>query len=228
MPVAAVSRYFGVSRSTISRLQGRLATTGSVADRSPTGRPLETSASEDRHIRTTHLRRQFKSASSTAREWVGSNDIGRHTVSRRLREVGLRCRRPCKKKFLSDNNKVTRLAFARKKVRWTQQQWSQVVFSDESPFPIERHDGRLRCYRRPGERLAPNCVTTVRDKRSVHVWGAVSINGKSQLVQTRGNMNNVRYQNEIINQHVLPLVQRIPGQIFSSKTTLPLIEHGQR
>ena len=162
MTAAAVARHFGVSRSTISRLQGRLGTTGSVADGRRSGRPRVTTAAQDRRIRTTHLRNRFKSVSSTAREWDG-DDISRHIVGRRLREEGIRCRRPCKIKFISDMNREERLRYATGKVRWTQQDWSRVIFSDESPFPIERHDGRLRCYRRAGERFAPNCVSTVRD-----------------------------------------------------------------
>ena len=79
MTAAAVARHFGVSRSTISRLQDRLMTTGSVTDRRRAGRPRVTTAAEDRRIRTMHLRDRFKSVSSTAREWNG-DDVSRHTV----------------------------------------------------------------------------------------------------------------------------------------------------
>ena len=51
MTAAAVARHFGVSRGTISRLQDRLVTTGSVVDRRRSGRPLVTIAVEDRRIR---------------------------------------------------------------------------------------------------------------------------------------------------------------------------------
>ena len=85
MTAAAVARHFGVSRSTFSRLQDRLVTTGSVVDRRRSGRPLVTIAAEDRRIRTTHLRERFKSASSTAREWDGG-DVSRLTIGRRLRQ----------------------------------------------------------------------------------------------------------------------------------------------
>ena len=68
MTAAAVARHFGVSRSTISRLQGRLGTTGSMAEGGRSGRPRVTTAAQDRRIRTTHLRNRFKSASSTVRE----------------------------------------------------------------------------------------------------------------------------------------------------------------
>ena len=118
MTAAAFTRHFGVSRSTISRLQGRLVTTGSVADGRRSGRPRLTTATQDRGVRTTRLRNRLKSGSSTAREWDG-NDISRHTVGRRLREEGIKCCRPCKKKFISDINGVERLRYATGKVRWT-------------------------------------------------------------------------------------------------------------
>ena len=129
MTAAAVARHFGVSRSTFSRLQDRLVTTGSVVDRRRSGRPLVTIAAEDRRIRTTHLRERFKSASSTAREWDGG-DVSRLTIGRRLRQGGIKCRLPCKKKFISNINRVERLRFATGKLGWTQQDRSRMIYSD--------------------------------------------------------------------------------------------------
>ena len=63
------------------------------------------------------------------------------------------------------------------------------------------------------ERLARNIVSTVRDKQTVHVREAIDLNGRSQLVQIRGNMDNIRYCNEIIETHVLPLVRGVRGQV---------------
>ena len=93
MTAPAVARHFSVSRSAISRLQDKLVTTGSA---------------EDRRMRTTHLRYRFMSVSSTAREWY-DYDVSRHNVGRRLRQdVYIKCRRPCKKKFISNINRVER------------------------------------------------------------------------------------------------------------------------
>ena len=118
---------------------------------------------------------------------------------------------------------VARLAFTRRYVRWTQQEWMNVVFSDESPYPIERQDGRKRCWRRKCERLAPGCVSTVKDKRSVMVWGAIGFRVKSPLVVIRGNMDAVRYRNEILIPHVLPLINNLPnqGRLFQQDNAAP-------
>ena len=47
----------------------------------------------------------------------------------------------------------------------------------------------------------------------MHVRGAIDLNVRSQLVQIRGNMDNIRYCNEIIDTHVLPLVRGMRGQV---------------
>ena len=74
----------------------------------------------------------------------------------------------------------------RPRVRFTQRQLENMIFSDESSFPIERYDKRKYVYRRVNERYADPCVQRVEDKRSVMVWGAISIRGKSELIITHG------------------------------------------
>ena len=72
--------------------------------------------------------------------------------------------------------------------------------------------------REPGTQLRLDCV---RDKSTVHVFGAIGLNGRSQLVQIQGNMNNVRYRNDIIDPHVLPLVQGMRGQVTFQQDNAP-------
>ena len=91
----SVARHSGVSRSIISRLQDMLVTTWSVADGRRSGRPRVTTAAEESGIRTTYLRNRFKSMSISVLEWSVA-EVSRHTVGRRLRLDGIKCRRPCK------------------------------------------------------------------------------------------------------------------------------------
>ena len=82
-----VARHFGVYVSTTERLVRRLRETGRVADRPRSGRPRVTS----QRLRYRHL-----TATETAVNTVGSNNRRIHpkTVRNRLREFGLRARRP--------------------------------------------------------------------------------------------------------------------------------------
>ena len=85
-----VAMQFGVNVSTIERLVRRLRETGRLADRPLTGR-------QDRAIRLAHLRNRYVTATETANNTIGNHNRHIHpkTVRNRLREAGLRCRRPC-------------------------------------------------------------------------------------------------------------------------------------
>ena len=63
--------------------------------------------------------------------------------------------------------------------RCTQQQWANVIFLDESSFPIEKCDKMKRVFRRVNEIFADGCIQSADDRRSVMVWGAISIRGKT-------------------------------------------------
>ena len=91
-----VARHFGVHVSTIERLVRRLRETGRVADRLRSGRSRVTSQRQDRAIRLAHLRNRHFTATETAVNTVGSHNRRIHpkTVRNRLREFGLRARRP--------------------------------------------------------------------------------------------------------------------------------------
>ncbi|GFS60420.1 transposable element Tcb2 transposase [Trichonephila clavipes] len=49
---------------------------------------------------------------------------------------------------------------------------------------------------------------------SVMAWGAIAYNTRSPLVLIRGSMTAQRYAHDILQSHVLPLMQRLPGAIF--------------
>lgn len=205
-----VATHFGVSRVTISRLASRYRTTGSVNDRRRSGRPRVTTRAQDRYIVTSHLRNRFLSVPSTAAATPGrtNNRISANTVRRRLAENGIKARRPYNGLKLTRRHRRNRAQWARNHVRWTRNQWNTVVFSDESRYLLERVDGRQWVYRRRGERYADACVTEV-DRYgggSVMVWGAISFHHRSRLVVVPGNLNGVRYRDEILAPVVVPLM----------------------
>ena len=91
-----VSRVLNVSQSNISRLWDRYQQQGSTHDRRRSGRPRVTTPAQDRHIRLRHLRHRFTTATSTAAAIPGQRRISDQTVRNRLREAGIRARRPVK------------------------------------------------------------------------------------------------------------------------------------
>ena len=212
MTQVQVANHFNVSRMTIARLKTRLRDTGTTNDRPRSGRPRETTLRQDRHIRIIHLRNRFVNASQTARQTHGrhNNRISAQTVRNRLRQVGLRARRPLKGPILTQRHRMARLQWTRVRIRWNRQTWRQVLFTDESKFNLKFSDGRARVYRRRNERFSDACVqeTDRFGGGGIMVWGGITYQERTELKIIVGNLNATRYRDEILAPVVLPFLRR--------------------
>ncbi|GFX02869.1 transposable element Tcb1 transposase [Trichonephila clavipes] len=63
--------------------------------------------------------------------------------------------------------------------------------------------------------LQPHTTSTA----GVMVWGAIAYNTRSPLVLIRDTMTAQRYVHDILQPHVLLLMQRLPGAIFQQDNT---------
>ena len=208
-----VANQFGVNVSTIERLVRRLRETGHLADRPRSGRPRVTSRRHDRTIRLKHLRNRHLNATETAlNNGTHNRQISPKTVGSRLREIGLRARRPYVSLPLNQARRLRRMAWltAHAPRLFPMRQWRRALFTDESRFTLYRADGRRRVYQRRGERFADACVVE-QDRfggSSVMVWGGIAHGIKSQLIIVAGNMTAVWYRDEILRPVAVPLVQQ--------------------
>ena len=171
-----VVKWFGCHVRTIERLRNRFLVTGTTTYRPRSGRPRVTTPCQDRYIRMPHLRSRFRPATVTARTTPGTHNarISGQTVRNHLRENGVRPRRPYVGHKLTLGHRRNRVQWARNHQRWNQLQWRQILFSGESRFCLERHNGRTLVNRR-NERFASACVLA-RDQfgdRSVTVWAGI-------------------------------------------------------
>ena len=88
-----------------------------------------------------------------------------------------------------------------------------MLFTDESWFCLTRSDGRICVYRRKNERYTEAC--TLEGDRfggggSVMVWGGVSQHHWTELIVIAGNLNAVRYREDILLLHVVHFLQAHP------------------
>jgi len=88
----------------------------------------------------------------------GLRRISAQTVRNRLRENGLRTRRPYFGAVLRRRHRLTRVRWCNRVRGWNLDNWRRVWFSEESRFMLQKRDGRTRVYRRRNERFARNCV----------------------------------------------------------------------
>ena len=68
--------------------------------------------------------------------------VSKNTVRRRLDVAGLFCLLAAKKPFISEKNRKSRLEFAHGHKNWAIEQWSHILWSDESKFNLRHSDGK--------------------------------------------------------------------------------------
>uniref|UniRef100_A0A673YR65 Tc1-like transposase DDE domain-containing protein n=1 Tax=Salmo trutta TaxID=8032 RepID=A0A673YR65_SALTR len=215
MRTADVARAINCNVRAVRRLRQRYGETGRTADRPRSDRPRVTTPAQDRYIRTSHLRDRYRMATTTARVTPGTHNpsISAQTVRNRLREAGLRACRPVVRQVLTRHHWQQRRLWAQTHRRWTRQDWQKVLFPDESRFCLTRGDGRIHVYRRRNEHYTEGCpLERVRfgGGGSVMVWGGVSQQHRTELVVIAGNLNAVRYREDILLPHVVPFLQAHP------------------
>lgn len=223
--VKAIARSVGVCPKTVRNTCKLLQETGGLEDgRHRSGRYRLTSTRTDRVIHRM----------SEADRWLTATDIQRRmltdyrlqlslaTVKRRLCCFGLHGRVARRKPLISQQNRRRRLQWAKEHRQWTAEDWSRVIWTDESRF--SRLDSSVRAYvrRRVGEELNQRCVAgTVRGGGgSVMVWGAMSALGTGPLVEVVGTLDSSCYLT-LLEQHALPMVSMLPGQFVWQQDNAP-------
>ena len=121
----------------------------------------------------------------------GAGGISVQTIRNRVRAYGFSSRKPAKKTQLSQRHRALRRQLCARHGRWNQQQWSQVLFFDESRFCLQKMDGRILVWRRNGERHFEPSVqpTTAYNGGSVMIWAGIR---RTAFVIVPGNLNGRR------------------------------------
>ncbi|GFY21991.1 RNA-directed DNA polymerase from mobile element jockey [Trichonephila clavipes] len=109
----------------------------------------------------TAKRNRWSTASVLSRQLSSATDttVSRQTVYRRLEHIGLYARRPVRCVPLTATHCRLRLTWSREHALWAPQQWSSVMFSDESRFSLQSDSCRTLIWRAPGTR----CDESVRN-----------------------------------------------------------------
>jgi transposase len=191
-----ISTLLGCSKTAVQQAISRYHFTGSFNDRARCGCPRKTSTRQDRIIRravVSNPRISTGAVQSLLAEHGAS--ITTQTIRNRLDEFGLNAYHPARKPRLTPAMKQKRLQFARKYAHWTVDQWSKVMFSDESSF--QQFADATQWIRRPrGQRYQERfTVPVVKHSPAIMVWGCFSHSGVGSLIPLQPNerVNGQRY-----------------------------------
>jgi hypothetical protein len=165
---------------------------GNIENLPQSGGRRKTTPRDDRILfrsTKTNRRQTLKDVTARFNQRTGCN-VSSRTVCRRLFQEGYKCRVVSKKITISQ---VNRFGFCRRKLHWTVDQWSHIIFSDETKI-ILGQNRKIYVWRKADERLCPECVGRRDDwettcRASVMFRGCISYYGVGTLTPVEGNMN---------------------------------------
>ncbi|GFV07636.1 transposable element Tcb2 transposase [Trichonephila clavipes] len=150
-------------------------------------------ARRHRNMNATVLQQHLRSATGTT--------VSTQTVRNRLHGVGLYARRPMVCVRLTSRHRHDRREWATEHENWRRNEWSNVLFSEESRFSVHPDNRRIFLWRDRGSR---NNHAFVRESVRfgggvVLVFGDISIDGRTDLYIIRdGPLTARQYRNEIL------------------------------
>ncbi|GFS72595.1 transposable element Tcb1 transposase [Trichonephila clavipes] len=135
---------------------------------------------------------------------------------------GLSARRPLLGLPLTQNHR--RLCYQWCDERWMwAAEWNEFVFTDESRICLHHHDGRIRVWRPPGQRMLNSCVMYrhTASAPDIMVWGSIGYHSRIHLVCIAGTLNSQRYTSEVLEPVVLSYLQGLATAIFEQDNVRP-------
>ncbi|GFU00273.1 transposable element Tcb2 transposase [Trichonephila clavipes] len=156
------------------------------------GKPSKPQAIRGRRQSASVIAQQLSSA--TGRQ------VSRFTVARRLTKGVLFARQPERCLPLKVDHRCHRLQWYREHKNWTTDQWSRVLFTDESRFRTRSDSQRVLIWREIGTRFY---TSNIKERHhyggpGVLVWGGIMLNGRTELhIFDRGSVTGDRYCEEV-------------------------------
>ncbi|GFY19834.1 transposable element Tcb2 transposase [Trichonephila clavipes] len=150
----------------------------------------------NRRSTASDLSRQLSSATGMT--------VSMQTVHRCLGDIGLYARRPVSCIPLTATHCRQRLTWNREHALWTPQQWSYVMFSDESRFSLQSDSRRTLMWRAPGT-LYHQENTIERHRYGGAgwlVWGGIILGSRTDMHVQSVTITSLIYRDAILEQHV--------------------------
>ncbi|GFU95367.1 transposable element Tcb1 transposase [Trichonephila clavipes] len=180
-------------------------TRGRIIGKLEEGRSVTSVAAEFgiAHSIVSRLWRQFQTTGTAIRGFSSG-------LARRLHGGGLFARRPVRCVPLTPAHRRRCSLWCWEHRNWRDNEWGQVLFTDESRISLSSDSHRILIWRERGSRNHPSNIIE-RDRYGgcgVLVWGGIMLGSRTDLhIFDAGSVNGTRYCNEIL----LPYVRLFRG-----------------
>lgn len=195
-----ISIQMKISRCSVQNIIKKQDLFQNVENRPKCGRSKIFTDREQRLLCRTSLSNPFLTAPKLQLQ-LGKGSVT--TVRRILKKNGLFGRVAANVPFLNKIQTRKRLNWATNYGAWTQFQWNNVIFSDESSIQLKPtlrvHVRRMNSYR---HKKIYTLKTVKHGGKSLMVWGAIKANGERILIRFLKNADSVEYQ-RVLNEGLL-------------------------
>lgn len=206
-----ISKEINIPESTVKTIKYRYQSTGTGLTGKRPGRPKKLNDREERAI-VRNVRREPMESFGRHLARLENRDINicKATLIKYLDDLGFNSYVAAHKPLLEPHHVKKRLAWTKAKVNWTDDQWSHVVWSDESRFNVIGNDGGARVIRMEGERYKDEHVLKTKKfgSGSVMVWGCFWSGGVGPLVVLDGSVNQLAYI-ECLKDNLVPWLEEL-------------------
>lgn len=212
LSVATVAAKLRVHRNTVVRWWNRYRTEGETKRRRGSGRPKLTSRDQERRLCLAVKRNRFAPVCRVYPQWAAASGIccSSRTARRIVFSAGLHSRRALIRIPLSPCHRRLRKQWANEHMHWPEDEWMNVLWTDESRFSLDFCDGRVRVRRLRGERFA-DCTIAQHDRfggGSVMIWAGIWGTGRTVAVRIQGSVTAERYRDDIVLPIIVPVVRQ--------------------
>ncbi|KAK3540275.1 hypothetical protein QTP70_029394, partial [Hemibagrus guttatus] len=203
---SAIGKQLGVKKSTVGAIIRKWETYKTTDNLPPSGAPRKISPRGVKMI----TRTVSKNPRTTRGDLV--NDLQRAgtkvtkaTISNTLRRQGLKSCSARRVPLLKPVHVRARLKSAREHLDDPEEDWENVIWSDETKIELFGKNSTCRVWRRKNAELHPkNTIPTVKHGGgNIMLWGCFSAKGPGRLIRVKERMNGAMYR-EILSKNLLP------------------------
>ncbi|KAK3539719.1 hypothetical protein QTP70_012049 [Hemibagrus guttatus] len=203
---SAIGKQFGVKKSTVGAIIRKWKTYKTTDNLPRSGAPRKISPRGVKMI----TRTVSKNPRTTWGDLV--NDLQRAgtkvtmaTISNTLHHQGLKSCSARRVPLLKPVHVRARLKFAREHLDDPEEDWENVIWSDETKIELFGKNSTCRVWRRKNAELHPkNTIPTVKHGGgNIMLWGCFSAKGPGRLIRVKERMNGAMYR-EILSKNLLP------------------------
>lgn len=208
---ARVAEFVGCHKDTVRNIFKTYRETGNINRRREyCGSVRKTTCVQDQAL-VNHVQDHPQTSGIRATRALNLN-ISSQTVRRRWHQFGFNSYWAARKEPLTVGAKENRVGFCLQYLPFEEDDWLKFIFSDESCVSMMK-DGRVRVWRRKGERLSPQFISYVQrsGRFSVPVWGWCSGAGVGNLTLIDGRLDSQQYI-DILDNIFIPQVRGIFGE----------------